>query len=213
MEKRFKVAILRRPCTNFVNGISNANLGKPNYELAVNQHNIYAEALKKCDVDIEVLDAIGEYPDSCFIEDVAICTKDVMMVGNHFFIGISARTNHNGADQLISILKKYGMTGSKVSLKEVLHLKTGLSYIENNNLLISGEFINHPDFKNFNKIIIKPEEAYAANSVWLNGKVLMPKGFDDAKKQVADLGYEVIPLNMSEFRKLDGGLSCLSLRF
>jgi dimethylargininase len=70
-----------------------------------------------------------------------------MMCGSHYFIGQSARTNKEGGDQMIAHLEKYGMTGSLVTLKEVLHLKTGLSYIENNNLLATGEFLDskqHP---------------------------------------------------------------------
>ncbi len=54
---------------------------------------------------------------------------------------------------------------------------------------------------------------YAANSLWINDKVLVPEGNYKVKKMIEDKGYEVISLDMSEFRKLDGGLSCLSLRF
>jgi len=56
-------------------------------------------------------------------------------------------------------------------------------------------------------------ETYAANSVWINGRVLVPAGFPQTKKKLEAFGYEVIPVDVSEFRKLDGGLSCLSLRF
>jgi dimethylargininase len=138
---------------------------------------------------------------------------DVMMVGSHFYIGISARTNDAGAEQLISILNKYGMTGDKVPLFEMLHLKTGLSYIENNNLLIFGEFLKNPVFEKFNKIIIDETESYSANSVWVNGRVLVPVGFKGTSSKIKNAGYEVIEVDVSEFQKLDGGLSCLSLRF
>lgn len=138
---------------------------------------------------------------------------DIMMVGNHFYIGLSARTNESGADQMISYLSKYGFTGSKIELKEVLHLKTGMSYLEHNNLLISGEFVNHPYFKEFNKIIIDPKEAYSANCIWVNDTVIIPSGFPKTLKQVHELGYRTIEVDVSEFEKIDGGLSCLSLRF
>jgi len=138
---------------------------------------------------------------------------DIMMVGDHYYIGLSDRTNHEGADQFIMILEKYKMTGSKAKMKEMLHLKTGLSYLENNNLLIAGEFVNYPEFEKFNRIVIDPDEAYSANSLWINGTVLVPKGYPGTKKKVEALGYKVIEVDTSEFRKLDGGLSCLSLRF
>jgi len=79
--------------------------------------------------------------------------------------------------------------------------------------LVSGEFINKPEFEKFNKLVISQEEAYAANSLWINGNVLVPKGFPMALDKIKQAGYNTIEVDVSEFRKLDGGLSCLSLRF
>jgi dimethylargininase len=138
---------------------------------------------------------------------------DIMMTGSHFYIGISTRTNSSGADQLIGILNKYDLTGSKVPVKKALHLKSGVSYLENNNMLVCGEFINKKDFERYNRIIVDEDESYAANSLWVNGKVMVPEGFPKTRQKIEKAGYETISLNVSEFRKLDGGLSCLSLRF
>lgn len=239
-----------------VDGLTTAELGKPDYIKALEQHSKYVDILKNCGLQVTVLDADSEYPDSTFIEDVAICTSkcaivtnpgassrngekhaikpvlqnfynnieviitpgtldagDVMMVDNHFYIGISERTNHDGAEQLIHILQKYDMTGSKVPLKEMLHLKTGLSYLEQNTLLISGEFVHNPEFEKYSRIIVDGNELYAANSLWINGNVLVPKGFNETKNKIEKAGYKTIEVDVSEFQKLDGGLSCLSLRF
>lgn len=138
---------------------------------------------------------------------------DIMIVGNHYYIGLSARTNQEGANQVIVILAKYGLTGSVVRCENVLHLKTGLSYLENNNLLAAGEFITHPEFGHLNIIAIPPEESYAANCIWVNGKIIMPAGFPITKAKITALGYQVIEVDISEYQKIDGGLSCMSLRF
>jgi len=252
----FTKAIVRRPGKSMIHGIGPEHLGKPDYEKALKQHDAYIEALKKTGVEVTILEALEEFPDSCFVEDTAVLTKkvaiicnpgaesrngekipmketlkdfyenieevkepgtidggDVMMVGDFFYVGLSARTNEEGARQFIEILRKYGYDGTVVPLKEMLHLKTGLAYLENNNLLISGEFIENPLFKDFNKIIIPEDESYAANCIWMNGYVLVPAGYPKTKKAIEDLGYETIEVDTSEFRKLDGGLSCLSLRF
>ena len=255
----FKNVIVRRPSKSLVEGITSApELGKPDYELALKQHDTYIEALKSCGVEVTVLEADERYPDSCFVEDVAVLTKncaiitnpgaktrkgeekeiietikkfydddkieyikapgnleggDIMMVGNHFYIGLSARTNEEGANQLIKALEKHGHTGSVVTLQEVLHLKTGLAYLENNNLLVAGEFVESPEFEKFNRIRIDETESYSANCIWVNDKVLVPAGYEKAKKAIEDAGYEVIVVDTSEYRKVDGGLSCLSLRF
>jgi dimethylargininase len=256
MNIKFTNAIVRKPCPGMEHGITSANLGKPDYEKALMQHANYVCVLKECGLNVTVLEALKDYPDSTFIEDVALCTSkfalitnpgakerngeksfireplqkffsiieeinspgtldagDVMMAGNHFYIGISERTNHEGAEQLINLLKKYGMTGTKVPLSTMLHLKTGLSYLEKNNLLVSGEFINNPAFKNFSRIIVDEKESYSANSLWLNGKAIVPKGHPKTKVQIESEGYTTIEIDVSEFQKLDGGLSCLSLRF
>jgi len=138
---------------------------------------------------------------------------DVMMVGKHYYIGISERTNQEGANQLIRILGQYGMTGSKIPLHAMLHLKSGVSYLENNQLLVSGEFVKHPALAGFEQWVVEPDESYAANSLWVNSRVLVPAGFPKTLELIKQAGYDTRVLDMSEFRKLDGGLSCLSLRF
>ncbi|MFW9928612.1 MAG: dimethylarginine dimethylaminohydrolase family protein [Candidatus Thorarchaeota archaeon] len=252
----FNKAIVRKPCKNFVNGITSVNLGKPDYQLALKQHQKYIEALRECGLDVILLNADENYPDSTFIEDTALLTPycaiitnpgassrngeiigmsqvlknffqkieyieapgtleagDVMMVGKHFYIGISERTNENGANQLINILGKYGFTGSTLSVGNALHLKSGVSYLEKNNLLSVDNFIDKAEFQKLNLIPVDNDENYAANSLWINDKVLIPFGFPKTKEKIKNAGYAIIEIDVSEFCKLDGGLSCLSLRF
>ena len=138
---------------------------------------------------------------------------DVFMADDRFFVGVSGRTNEEGIRQLSVILGRHGYSTTSVPLRGVLHLKTGLAYIENNRLLACGEFLDHPLLSGFEIIPVAPSEAYAANSVWVNGRVLVPAGFEKTRNVIERLGYEVLSVDVSEFRKLDGGLSCLSLRF
>ena len=138
---------------------------------------------------------------------------DVMMVDNHFYIGISARTNEAGAKQLMNLLKKYGYTSSAIKVAEGLHLKSGMAYLENNNLLITKQFSHLPDFKKFNLLIVDEKENYSANCIWVNDSVVVPAGYEATKEKIELAGYKTETVDASEFRKLDGGLSCLSLRF
>jgi len=252
----FSRAIVRIPCEAMIRGITTANLGVPDYQKALVQHADYIQALKECDLDVTILAADDDFPDSTFVEDVALMTPscailtnpgavsrnqevksmlpvlkefynsvetikapgtieagDIMMVGKHFYIGLSERTSQAGAEQMISILQQYGMTGSVIKLSEVLHLKTGLGYLENNNLLACGEFLTKQEFQRYNLLEVTADEAYAANSVWINDTVLVPHGFPKTRKLIESAGYQVRIVDVSEFQKLDGGLSCLSLRF
>jgi len=138
---------------------------------------------------------------------------DILQVEQHYYIGLSSRTNAEGAAQLINILKGFGLSGSTVPLRKMFHLKSGVSYLQNNYLVTAGEFINHPQFQEFRQIKVSQSESYAANCLWLNGKVLVAAGYPRISEEIQKAGFEVIELEMSEFRKIDGGLSCLSLRF
>jgi dimethylargininase len=253
---RFKNAIVRTPCFNMIHGLTEAGLGKPDYDLALIQHAQYIAALKQCGLDVLVMEADEMYPDSTFVEDTALLTPacaiitrpgaqsrrgetasianvlknyyrtietiqppgtvdagDIMMVGNHFYIGLSGRTDPSGAQQLIRLLQRHHLTASTVTVPQALHLKAGAAYLENNHVVLTEEFGNLPEFSRYTQIRVKPEEGYAANCVWINGTVLVASGFPETLNAIKAAGYKTISLDMSEFQKLDGGLSCLSLWF
>jgi dimethylargininase len=138
---------------------------------------------------------------------------DVMMVEDHYYVGLSSRTNHDGADQLIAMLNQHGLSGSKVHVADGLHLKSSISYLEDNKVLITSDFMLESQFSSFQQIQVPEEEAYAANAVWVNGRVLVASGYPHISDTIQQAGLNVIELDMSEFQKMDGGLSCLSLRF
>ena len=138
---------------------------------------------------------------------------DVMRVGDHFYVGLSRRSNAEGAAQLIRFLNKHGYTGAMVKMSEMLHLKTGVAYLENKLLLTAGEFIQHPAFAEFKTLPIDQKDAYSANCIYINGTVLVPAGYPATKEKIEAAGLPTCEVDVSEFRKIDGGLSCLSLRF
>ena len=141
---------------------------------------------------------------------------DVCEADNHFFIGISRRTNEHGAKQLAGILNSFGYTTSLIdirSLSNILHLKSGLAYLPGKRLVIIDALRAIEEFSGYNLVCLNSTEDYAANCLSLNGKVLIASGFPTLKRELELLGYQIITLDMSEFRKMDGGLSCLSLRF
>lgn len=257
--KRFNNVIVRKPCRALIDGITmSPELGTPDYDLAMKQHDDYVEALKACGVEVKVLPADERYPDSCFVEDPAVITPkcaiitnpgtearngekeeiigaireffdedkieyikapgtmeggDVMMVGDTYYVGKSKRTNDEGFIQFKEILEKYGMKAVQVPVTQILHLKTGVVYLHDNRMLISGEFKPLEVFKDFERFEVPDEEAYGANCIWMNGKVIVPEGYPTVLNKLHEWGYETIIVDTSEYRKIDGGLTCLSLRF
>ena len=254
----YERAITRPPCAKFADGLTHGKLGKPDVELAVQQHKAYVKALRLCGVDVTVLHPDNDYPDSCFTEDEAIVTDrmavipsfcrpsrqgeeilirpviekyyagkieeirrpgtleggDICRDGNHFFIGISSRTNEEGARQMGEIVQKYGFTFDFCDIRgiRILHLSTGMSYIGDNTVICVPEFRHFPAYAPYRVIVTAPEEAYAANCVRMNNKVIMAQGFPDTEEKLRKAGFDLVTVPMSEFEKQDGGLSCLSIR-
>lgn len=138
---------------------------------------------------------------------------DVLQADTHFFIGLSGRTNPQGAQQLGGVLEGHGYTFTTVAVEAGLHLKSSVSCIGEATLLIANPFAGHEAFRKFPKIVLDEGDGYAANSLWVNGTLIMPKGFPGARKKLESAGFDPVELDMSEARKMDGGLSCMSIRF
>ena len=141
---------------------------------------------------------------------------DVCDAGHQFFIGISQRTNEEGARQLSEFLAEDGFSSSTVDIRDVkdaLHLKSALACIEGNRLVLWDALADMPQFRAFDLIRVTPEESYAANCIGVNGWVLLPSGRPGLASRLERRGHKTLSLDMSEFEKMDGGLSCLSLRF
>ncbi len=138
---------------------------------------------------------------------------DVLMVEKHFFIGISERTNPLGAAQLGEIVASHGNTWISVPVGAGLHLKSSVNWVGGNTLLIGAAFAGQPEFEVYEQIVIDPKEEYACNTLWINDTLLTPKGFPKTRDQLATLGLPIIELETSEIEKMDGGLTCMSLRF
>ncbi|MFF3100010.1 dimethylarginine dimethylaminohydrolase family protein [Viridibacillus arvi] len=252
----FSNVIVKKPGKSYVEGLTTSDLGTPNYEELLVQHEAYVEALKTCGVEVTYLEADEAFPDSTFVEDTAVLTKDfavvsnpgaasrngeivemeqvlkglfekiyyienpgtldggdVLQADNTFYIGISERTNQQGAEQLKSILEKEDYVAHIVPLKEFFHLKTGIAYLGDNKMVLAGEFVEDELFASYDKIVIPKEDEYSANCILVNDFVIIPAGYPATKQKIEQAGYSVIELSMSEFQKQDGGLSCLSLRF
>jgi dimethylargininase len=141
---------------------------------------------------------------------------DVCEAGTHFFIGVAERTNEDGARQLAHVLASKGFTHSLVNtggISGLLHLKSGVACLGNNTLIVIEELAQREEFRGYDFVHVEPDDEYAANCIEVNGRVLIAAGYPRFAAQLRALGYETIALEMSEFRKMDGGLSCLSLRW
>ncbi len=141
---------------------------------------------------------------------------DVCQAGSMFFVGVSERTNEKGARQLARVLTRRRYAATLVDIRGLpgmLHLKSGLAYLGDGRLVATEALAGRDVFAGYEVVGVEPGEGYAANCVRVNDHVLVAAGFPKLEAALLRLGYPVIALEVSEFRKMDGGLSCLSLRF
>lgn len=141
---------------------------------------------------------------------------DICEAEGHFLIGLSQRTNEEGARQLAVLFADIGFPSSVIDLRgsrRLLHLKTGLSYLDDGRMLITSDVPRTAALAPYELIDVPDAERYAANCLCLNDKVVIAEGYPATRAALESCGYETLALEVSEFRKMDGGLSCLSLRF
>jgi dimethylargininase len=169
--------------------------------------------------EIEAIDPIlgREFPTVLRIEAPGtVDGGDVCECDGRFLIGVSVRTNEAGAAQLAGLLGDLGYTATLIDIRgcpALLHLKTGLSYLGDGRLAVVDEIPAAAGLQSYEWVAVGSSERYAANCIRVNERVLVAAGCPRFAERLARLGYDPLPLELSEFRKMDGGLSCLSLRF
>jgi dimethylargininase len=251
----FTRAITRRPARNFADGLTSADLGRPEFARMIEQHGAYVRALESLGLQVALLDPLEDHPDGHFVEDaavvlpgVAVITRpgaksrrgeeramaavladfkrtvaieapgtldggDVLLAGRRAFVGLSSRTNEEGARQLGAVLSAEGYEWHTVPVGAGLHLKSSVNHLGGNALALTEDFAALEQFAGFDHVVVDAEEVYAANTLWINGTLLTPAGYPRTRRRLEALGLPIVELEMGEVRKMDGGLTCLSLRF
>lgn len=133
---------------------------------------------------------------------------DILDTPEAIFIGLSQRTNDKAFQYLANKVDKKTVP---VPVLKGLHLKSAVSYLGNNILLINPKRVENSAFKNFQWVEVEEKDSYAANCLAITNQILMPAGFPETREKIHQQRFETIELEMSEFEKADGGVTCLSL--
>jgi dimethylargininase len=136
---------------------------------------------------------------------------DVLVLGSRVVVGISGRTNRAGLAQLREVLEPEGAAVEGLLVPEGLHLLSGITHLGHGVLLATELYADAPVFGGLEVIRVPQEEAPAANALGIVSRVILPAGFPRTARLVAERGLEVVPVDLSEFAKADGGATCLSL--
>jgi dimethylargininase len=135
---------------------------------------------------------------------------DVVHLPSRLICGLSQRTNAMGIRQLGSWLD---VDVDTIDDPSIMHLKSYITCLSEDTLIASRRFSNHPVLSGLQVITVPDEEAYAADTLTVGSVVLMPSGMPKSASLVKAAGFDVIPVEVSEFEKCDGAVTCLSILF
>ena len=138
---------------------------------------------------------------------------DILRIGKILYVGLSGRSNGAGADQIRSILKPFGYQVIETEVKGCLHLKSAVTQIGDDTLLINSNWVDARIFGTYDVIEIDPTEPYAANALWVNGTVVYPSSFPRTQEKLKKAGIRLKIIDASELAKAEGALTCCSLIF
>ena len=253
----FTRALMRRPATNFAEGLTTAtHLGAPDYQRAMRQFEAYAQSLRDCGLEVTVLPADERFPDGHFVEDPFVIFRnlafhcrsgaptrcdegetlkphlshlriveppsdalidggDALFCADRVLVGIGDRTNRAGFEALRAALESVqsDIRVDPVPFSGVLHLKSGLTELAPAVLIHDPALRTDYDLTWATVIELPPEEGYAADVMPVNGAVFIAADCPRAYEAASEYTERFITLDLSEFVKMDGGLTCLSLRY
>ena len=252
----FTRAITRQPARSIVDGIRAEDRGDPDYEQMRRDHAHYVETLQQAGARVFELPALEDFPDSVFVEDVALCLPeaailmrpgaapragevahmapllqelyqdvlsvdgpgfveggDILTTAKEILVGRSQRTDSAGVAELAAIVERLGYRLREVHTPPgVLHFKTDCSLLDAETILATRRLDASGCFAGYRVIHTADGEEAAATTIRFNALVLIPAGFPRTRERLLEAGYRVREINNSECAKLDGGMSCLSLR-
>jgi len=227
---RFTRALCRLPGPDAGAGLTTAGLGPPDQARLLAQHAAYVAALRALGLEVTVLPPLPGLPDAYFIEDPAVVVPELAVVtrpgaparrgevaalapalaAHRPLAAIEPPATLDGGDVLV--VGRRVLVGRSERTSAGLHLKSSVSWVGGDALVVAHGFAARAALAGFRLLELDPAEGDAANVLWVNGSLLLPAGFPRTRALLATLGLPLVALDTSEIRKMDGGLTCLSLR-
>lgn len=133
---------------------------------------------------------------------------DVIRLEERLICGITQRTNEAGAQQMREWLETWVDT---VVDSSIVHLKSYVNYLGEDMMISTARYARHSLFEGFDVIVVRDEDWYSTNNLVIGETVIMPKGFPKTELMLKNAGFRALALEMTEFPKCEGALTCLSI--
>lgn len=138
---------------------------------------------------------------------------DVLRIGRDIYVGQAARSNAQAVVQLRDLLAPHGYRVHAVATRDCLHLKSAVTQVSDDTLLMQPDWVDATVFSGCNQILVDPSEAHAANALRIGDQVVYPDCFPRTARRLADAGVVVKTVDVSELQKAEGATTCCSLVF
>ena len=138
---------------------------------------------------------------------------DVVRAGRTLYVGVSPRTNAAGVDALREAVRAYGYAVIGVPVLKCLHLKTACSALPDGSLLVNREWIDVRPLSPAQLVDVPVNEPWAGDVLVIGERIIASDAFPETAKLLEGRGFQVVPVAVSEFAKVEGGVTCLSLVF
>jgi len=161
-----------------------------------------------------VADALQRFRVLCSIQAPGTLEGgDVLRLGKRLFVGLSGRTNRQGAEQLRELLLPYGYQVSEAPVRGCLHLKSAVTQVAGDTLLINRAWVDAATFGPVRLIDVDPEEPGAANGLLVGDRLLYPRAYTRTQSRLLEAGITLEITDLSELAKAEGAVTCCSLVF
>ena len=138
---------------------------------------------------------------------------DILRVGRTIYVGLSSRSTENAIEQIKAILEPRGYRVRAVNVTGCLHLKSAVTQVGEDTLLVNPLWVSKADFPGMQFIEVDPSEPYAANAVRVNGTIVYPSSFPKTKGKLQSAGIRMVTVDADELAKAEGAVTCCSLIF
>ena len=159
-----------------------------------------------------VADALGKYRDVQHIgAPGTLDGGDVLRVAQTIYVGLSGRSNRSGIEQLDSIVARFGYRVEAIAVRGCLHLKSAVTQVGSELLLINPEFVDPDRFAGFDWIAVDPAEPLGANALLIDEAIIYPASKPRTAERLGRGGIRVHTVDVSELEKAEGAVTCCSL--
>jgi len=138
---------------------------------------------------------------------------DVLQISKSLYVGLSQRSNQQGIEQFHKILSSFGYSVTAVTLHDCLHLKSAVTQVADNTLLINRQWVDDKVFGNMRFIDVSPTEPFAANAVRIGNTLIYPSAFPMTHQKLVAQSIDLRTVDASELAKAEGGVTCCNLIF